>query len=216
MARVGILGGTFDPIHDGHLQLAQTALEKCNLARVVFIPAFHPPHKSIQQLTPFSHRVAMLKLATGNDAKFSISTIEEDLPAPTYTFDMMHAFLALQGEDSQFFFIIGIDAFLDIRSWKAYREVLSTMHFIIFPREGYSAAELDLLLQSLGYESTGELWESGASPFQIYYLSCNIINVSSSMIRESIVTNQLDKEILAESVKKYISSNNLYRHSKNI
>lgn len=214
MARVGILGGTFDPIHNGHLQLAHTALEMCTLARIVFIPAFHPPHKSIQQLTPFSHRVAMLKLATENVAKFSISTMEENLPAPTYTYDMMRAFLAQQHVDSEFFFIIGIDAFLEIRSWKAYREVLSSMNFIIFPREGYSAAELDQLLQSLGYIGMGEFWESGASRFQIFYLSCNIINVSSSMIRENIAGDQLEKEILADSVKKYIYSNNLYRPNK--
>lgn len=210
MAKIGILGGTFDPIHNGHFQLAHSAKTLCELDRVVFIPAFHPPHKNIEQLTPFHHRVEMLKLAIDNITDYYISTIEEKLLPPTYTIDMLHAFQEEQKKGDEFFFIIGVDAFLEIQSWKQYGEVLNTTHFIVCLREGYTTEELHLFLISCGYATAGNLWESSASRFHIYYFDYNIIDVSSSTIRAKIAEGDLGDGFLAESVNQYIQVHGLY------
>ena len=210
MTRFGLLGGTFDPIHDGHLQLARIAKEMCSLDKVVFIPAYHPPHKNIEQLTSFYHRVEMLKLAIGEEACYSISSLEKHLSPPTYTVDMLRAFQQHLNIKDETFFIIGVDAFLEIQSWKAFRSVLDATHFIVFPREGYTAEELHLLLLSFGYSRKANFWASGASGFKIYYLECHTIDVSSSAIRESLAGGDFANGFLGEPVKNYIQLHNLY------
>ncbi len=210
MARIGLLGGTFDPIHNGHLQLARIAKEMCSLDQVVFIPAYHPPHKQKEQLTPFSHRVEMLKLALGEEAGYTISSLEKHLSPPTYTVDMLRAFHQNLNKGDETFFIIGIDAFLEIQSWKAYRAVLDATHFIVFPREGFTDEELHLLLLSFGYSRKANFWESSASRFQIYYLECHTIDVSSSAIRKNLAGGGFIKGFLEEPVKKYIQLHKLY------
>ena len=111
--KIGLLGGTFDPIHYGHLQLAESALVECKLDKVVFIPSALPPHKNGAVITSFRHRLAMLSLAGQGFNGFECNAIEGDLPKPSYTIDTLRELLKHYKSDCQLYFMIGADAFLD-------------------------------------------------------------------------------------------------------
>ena len=130
-SRIGLLGGTFDPVHTGHLQLAEAALREGNLDQVLFIPSASPPHKVGTPITSFAHRLAMLELVSKRNPRFACSGIEGDLPAPSYTIDTLRVLGGLFPEETKFFFIIGIDAFLDFATWKSYRDILRLVNIVI-------------------------------------------------------------------------------------
>src|SRR3954454_8057800 len=142
---VGLLGGTFDPIHRGHLAVARAAQQRFDLGRILFVPAGAPPHKQKQPLTPYAHRYAMVALATGGEKGFIPSDIEsfEQLDGkPSYSIDTVRRLKSQLKRSDHLYFIIGIDAFKDIATWRQPEALLKETDFIVVSRPGYSLADI--------------------------------------------------------------------------
>jgi len=149
---IGLFGGTFDPVHKGHLALARVALERCKLHRVLFVPANIPPHKQKQPLSPFAHRFAMLALATANEKCFVPSLLEapdhsvpirkEREERPNYTIDTVRRIKQSFKKVDRLFLLIGMDAFADIAKWEQAEALFRDCEFIVAGRPGYSLADV--------------------------------------------------------------------------
>lgn len=151
---IGLFGGSFDPIHRGHISLAQAAVTRCSLHKVLFVPAGFPPHKQKHPLTPFVHRYAMVSLATQEEKKFVPSLLEApdlELPSsakqrgkasPNYTIDTVRRLKATLKKADKIFFLIGVDAFRDIAKWHEARALLGECEFVVASRPGYSLRDI--------------------------------------------------------------------------
>jgi nicotinate-nucleotide adenylyltransferase len=149
---IGLFGGTFDPVHLGHIALAREALEHCKLHKILFVPASVPPHKQSQALSPFIHRFAMLALATEEEKAFVPSLLEaatnntdgrgDRKPKPNYSIDTVRRLKQSLKPNDTVFFLIGIDAFDQISSWHAAEELFRECEFVVAARPGYSLADV--------------------------------------------------------------------------
>ena len=133
--KLAIFGGTFDPIHDGHLALAREAAARCRLDRVLFVPAAHPPHKA-GATAPYADRVRMVELACQGDVRFEVSRIEQDTER-SYSIDTIEKLRARLAPGDQLFFLIGADAFAEIRTWHRWRDVVRGVRFLVVSRPGH-------------------------------------------------------------------------------
>lgn len=133
MARVGILGGTFDPIHNAHLSIARESAARFGLERVLFIPAAHPPHKADAQGAGYEDRFRMVELACGDDELLEPSRLE-DRPEPSYSIDTIET---IRKAGDEVFFIIGADAFAEIETWRRWRDVVTAAEFVVAARPGF-------------------------------------------------------------------------------
>jgi nicotinate-nucleotide adenylyltransferase len=209
--KIGLLGGTFDPVHYGHLQLAEAALKECNLDKVVFIPSAQPPHKNQDSITPFRHRLAMLTLAGAGIEGFECSAIEGLLPKPSYTIDTLQALRRQYENDCRLYFMIGADAFLDILTWKSPQQVFHEVNIIVSGRKGYNSAQLSELLEKLGYNAQDGYWSGDEDKRDIFILKKTPPDQSSSAIRSMISRGESVSRFLPSAVIRYIQANMLYQ-----
>jgi nicotinate-nucleotide adenylyltransferase len=135
--RIALYGGTFDPVHTGHLEIARRVTELFEIEKLLFIPAQMAPHKIGRPVTDPIHRYAMLALATQNDPKLSISTFELDNPERRYTVDTIEHFQGLFGEGCELFFIMGADSWSEITTWREWERLLTMTNHIVVTRPGY-------------------------------------------------------------------------------
>jgi len=208
--KIGLLGGTFDPVHYGHLQFAEAALQECSLDKVVFIPAAEPPHKNGASITSFRHRLAMLLLAGQELPGFECNAIEERLPKPSYTIDTLRALQKHYEIDCRLYFMIGADAFLDFLTWKSHQQILQSVNIILAMRKGYNVDHLTVLLEKLGYAPTDGSWSAGEGKKNIDILARTPDAYSSSAIREKIENRAPIDRFVPRAVIEYIRKNNLY------
>lgn len=211
LTKIGVLGGTFDPVHYGHLQLAESALEECGLDKVLFIPAALPPHKDGASVTSFAHRAAMLQLASKTSSRFTCDLIESRLPKPSYTIDTLQQLQKTYGQQVRLFFILGADAFLDIATWKSYQSLLDLVTVIISLREGYQSRVLLQLLGELGYEKQGGNRYRKDSAREVCILNSTPAAVSSSSIRSMIRQGEPVHNLIPPNVERYIQKYMLYQ-----
>ncbi len=190
--RIGVMGGTFDPIHYGHLVCAAEARHQFDLDEVIFVPAGHPWQK--QNTSDAEDRYMLVMLATAEDAHFSVSRIEIDRPGPTYTLDTLRILNDFYQEGVELFFITGADAVLDILTWKDPEVVLSLAHFIAATRPGFDLAKL-------GSPQFG----GRVSPMHIPALA-----ISSTDIRLRVREGRPIRYLLPPQVADYIISNEIY------
>jgi len=209
--KIGLFGGTFDPVHSGHMQLAEAAREEFGFDLVVFIPAGQPPHKDKTTILSFKHRVAMLKIACEGRSGFECNAIEGSLATPSYTIDTLEELLSHYGTGMQLYFLIGVDAFMDILTWKSYQAVLKLINIIISRRQGSDESSLKDLLSRLGYSGQGNLWQGENGLKDIFILQYTPDNISSSSIRENIKKGKACKACMPKNVLDYIDLNKLYR-----
>jgi nicotinate-nucleotide adenylyltransferase len=207
---IGVLGGTFDPVHISHLQLAQHAIKEVGLKTVLFIPAAHPPHK-YRVSTPFQHRFGMVEAMCRNHDNFSCSDIENRLQKPSYTVDTLFALKNELPTDTSLFFIIGMDAFLELLTWKSYHIVLTMAQMVVSPRLGYSPEAFDNFLDQLGYKSKNRHWQGPGDTKDILLLSTSPKEISSRKIRRILAKGGDASEFLSPEVANYINENNLYK-----
>ena len=208
--RIGLLGGTFNPVHYGHLQLAEAAMVECNLDAVVFIPSGQPPHKDEASIVSFADRIAMLQLAGGKDKRFSYTAIEGDLPTPSYTIDTLRAIAIRFPEKAEYFFIIGADAFLDLLSWKSYEQILQCVTLIVSHRKGYDTGKIFEFLKKLQYTDHGGFWRKTGSR-EIILLNAIPGDYSSTAIRARMNKGVFPEEEIPGGVLEYIKEHALYQ-----
>jgi nicotinate-nucleotide adenylyltransferase len=212
--KIGLLGGTFDPVHYGHLQFAEAALQEYRLDKVVFLPSADPPHKNGASITAFRHRLAMLILAGQGRQGFECNAIEERLGKPSYTIDTLRELQKHYKVDCRLYFMIGADAFLDFLTWKSHQHILQAVDIIIALRKGYNVDQLTLMLKKLGYKANDGYWTAGGGKQDIHILQRTPDAHSSSAIREMIAKGALADRFLPEAVIEYIRKNKLYDTTK--
>lgn len=230
---IALFGGTFDPVHLGHLALAKTALQQYKLHRIYFVPANIPPHKQRQPLTPFLHRFAMLALATAQEKAFVPSLLEapaEDTAhvrkgreeKPNYTIDTIRRLKQSFKASDKLFFLIGMDAFCDIAKWHQAEALFAECEFVVANRPGYSLADVaNALPESLRprlevtrpfqkHEATGDLVLKGAT---IHLLDDLHQPASATAIREAAAAGKPLGRFVDASVAEYIKKMGLYKSS---
>lgn len=199
--RLGIMGGTFDPIHFGHLVAAEEALVQFNLDKVVFMPAGRPALKSQGEVTPGEHRYLMTVLATASNPDFEVSRMELDRPGTTYTIDTLRTMRQTYGQTAELFFITGADAVWEIVQWKDAEEFAGLATFIAATRPGYD-------LQAARREHTAML-----SKLSIEFIEVPALAISSTDIRKRIRERRPIRYLVPESVAGYINKYRLYREA---
>ena len=214
--RIALFGGTFDPIHSGHLRAARAAARKFRLDRILFVPSGNPPHKVDDGLTPFAHRYAMVALATARDPKFAPSLLESPTPDGRlrYSIDTVRATKRQLKQTDELFFLIGADAFLDIPQWKDFRRLLDLTNFIVVSRPGFSIAQITGLLPAglLGKpadQTRPNLLRLKSTTIQV--LSGLGVAISSRKIRTAIREGRRVTGLVPPLVEQYIQKEGLYR-----
>jgi nicotinate-nucleotide adenylyltransferase len=211
----GILGGTFDPIHIGHLRCAQEILEMFELEKIIFVPASHPPLKTRRDITPFDHRIAMIRLATEGNRSFDVSDIEEKREGMSYSIETVKYFLKEYGKDTKLHFILGQDAFQKIEMWKSWEELLSLCNIVVMTRPGYRVKHLREILphdfaSQFRYNGDTEGFK-GPTGNSIFFREVTLLGVSSTDTRDRVRGGKSIRYIVPESVCDYISEHLLYR-----
>jgi nicotinate (nicotinamide) nucleotide adenylyltransferase len=200
MLKLGILGGTFNPVHYGHLLMAERAREALDISKIIFMPTGNPPHKDSKTVATADDRFKMVELAVGDYDNFIMSKLEIDREGKTYTVDTLKQLKAEYGEDTQIFFIIGADVLMDIPKWRSAGEVARLCKFAAIQRAGYNKEEFASQAKHL-YEEFGAEIEEVEMP---------IIEISSTDIRTRISDNLSIKFMLPDNVIKYILEKGLY------
>ena len=194
--RLGVMGGTFDPIHYGHLVTAEEALVQYSLDGVVFVPTGRPWMKQDRSVSPAEDRYLMTVIATASNPRFQVSRIEIDRDGPTYTVETLRA-LADEHPDAELYFITGADAMLEIFDWKEPNEALDLAHFIAATRPGYDLAR---------FESRTPTRHPNVSVMNVPALA-----ISSTDIRDRVRGTRPIRYLVPEGVKTYIDKAGLYR-----
>ncbi|NLA27894.1 MAG: nicotinate-nucleotide adenylyltransferase [Firmicutes bacterium] len=198
---IGLMGGTFDPVHIGHLVSAEEARQQFSLDYVVFIPAGLPPHKEKEQVSPAEHRYLMTTLAVMSNPSFVVSRVEVDKDEPTYTIDTLSHFTDSCAPGTNFFFITGADAIMEILTWKDYFKLIRLCTFIAVSRPEFP-------LERLG-ETTAKL--SLELRTKIHLLEIPALAISSTFIRKRVALGKTIKYLTPEPVEQYIKKHGLYK-----
>jgi nicotinate-nucleotide adenylyltransferase len=213
---VALFGGTFDPVHAGHIAVAQAAKRRFHLEAIHFIPSSRPPHKTKLALTPFVHRYAMVALACAERQSFLPSLAEAELdgaaPHVFYTIDTVRRFRR-EHPDDHLFFIVGADQFLEIPTWKNYAVLLDACDFIIASRPGFRLEALRLVVppEKLGPAPAPDPHKVVLRKSVIHLLTTVASHVSSTEIRERLEKGQSVRGLVPARVEEYILSQALYR-----
>jgi nicotinate-nucleotide adenylyltransferase len=219
--RIALYGGTFDPIHLGHLEIARRVCELFEIERVVFIPAQVAPHKLGRPVTQPVHRYAMLALATQHDAQLLISTFELDAPDRRYTVDTLSHFISELGETSDLFFIMGGDSWSEITTWRQWQRLLDMVNHIVVTRPGSDPTGpetvRDKVIDLRSRQVTPDLIRD-SSATRIYLTDAVLNDVSSTMIRSCVREGRLDEltQFVSEPVAQYIVKYGIYRESNEV
>ncbi|ACL05811.1 nicotinate (nicotinamide) nucleotide adenylyltransferase [Desulfatibacillum aliphaticivorans] len=214
--RLGIYGGTFDPIHIGHLRMAVEVQEKFSLDKVVLIPCNTPPHKENGAAASARDRLAMVRMAVEGRAGLEASDMEISQGGPSYTVATLEA---LQSPDKELFFILGLDAFLEIHTWKEYERLFSLAHFIVLARPWQGdRAEMFHVEQYIRENLPGlAVPEPDQGYFRalhenkrIYFAQTTALDISATHIRKTVNQGKSIAFLAPESVEKYIKRQGLY------
>lgn len=209
--KVGIFGGTFDPIHNGHLRVTEEIREIFSLDIVYFVPVFVPPHKKYQYIADSEDRVNMIRLAIRGNRFMKISDIEIKRGGISYSYDTV---LFFEKKYKDLYFIIGIDAFAEIKTWYRYREIFFHTNFIVMVRQrGLKKIGIEMFPE----EIRGDIRQVGQGIFRhlsgtsILFQDITQLDISSTKIRELLKENRSIRYLMPERVEKYIDKRGLYR-----
>lgn len=192
--RIGLFGGTFNPIHCGHVKAAESVQNIFSFDRILFIPSYLPPHKESMDVASAAHRLKMVELALASFDRFFPSSVEIDARGTSYSILTLNKIKEMFPQ-TEAFFLLGIDAFLEIETWKDYEDVLEQCSFVVMSRPGFRLSEAkDILTEK----------------YKIYILSINTLDISSSEVRERIRKNQPIEGLVPENVENYIKEKRLY------
>lgn len=199
--KIGVMGGTFDPIHYGHLAAAEAARVEFGLRKVIFMPAGNPPHKWLKEISDAEHRYRMTALAISSNSGFEVSRLEVDKSGISYTFDTMKQLKKTYGEASDIYFIIGADTVMELLTWHKIGELLTLCKFITVTRPGFNNREMEQMIEEISSKYNEE----------IICLEVPLLEISSTDIRERVRDGRSVKYLLPEEVEAYIFENGLYK-----
>jgi len=202
--KIGIMGGTFNPVHHGHLVAADEALYQFKLDKVIFIPSGDPPHKNFNEETIAEHRYLMTVIATSANKKFFVSRIEIDRKGKSYTIDTIRELKKMYGENTGLYFITGADAILEILTWKKTEEIMQLCSFIAATRPGYNISRIQELKEML-FKKTNNNIE------KIFVMEVPALAISSTDIRKRVKEGRPIDYLVPEGVSNYILKHGLYR-----
>ena len=197
--KIGVLGGTFDPIHKGHLAIAEAAMKRLGLDEVYFVPAARTPLKESDTILAAEHRVKMVRLAIADYPYFKLSTIEIDRPGPSYTVDTIAELRKKLGADNELYFIIGLDSLVQLPRWREVSRIIQMCRLVAVPRPGYSLPDMDSLEAAI----------PGISQ-RLIILDEPKIDISATEIRQRAKRGQSINHLVPEAVVVYIKKNKLY------
>ena len=220
--RIGLFGGTFNPIHRGHLWAASEVKKRFNLDQISLIPAALPPHKAPGQVAKADDRLAMINLAVADFSGFTVSDVELNRSGPSYTIDTIRYFKQSLGEDARIYLIMGLDAFIEIHTWKSHQELLEQIAFIVIarPGEGYAdarqgwevlAAYLKSTLSADFQFGAADACYTSKGKQPIYIRDVKALDISSTKIREKVKKKQSIEGLVPPGVADYIRLKGLYR-----
>ena len=212
---IALFGGTFDPIHAGHVQAARAAVRKFRLDRVLFIPTGNPPHKHHDRLTPFPQRYGMVVLACAGDRRLIPSRLEAPTPGgkPCYSIDTVRKVRRSLHRSDRLFFLIGVDAFLELPCWKEYRRLLDLVDFIVVSRPGFDANEIRKVVPEAMTRAVGA---GRPDVIRLRRSTLHILRgvhmpVASHHIRKAIGSGRSVTGLVPPLVDEYILKEGLYR-----
>lgn len=212
---LAIFGGTFNPVHYGHLRGAEEVLAKTEVEKVLFIPVASPPHKDPGELTPQTHRMEMLRLAIEGNPAFAISEVEFKRGGVSYTIDTLREILKAYTPEPTLSLVIGTDSFNELSTWHKYAEILELVNLVVIRRPGERIETIEDVLPvelacAFCYDSKVDLFlnSNGRS---IKFLDSVMMDISSSMIREFVGRMESVRHLTPNKVVDYIDKNDLYR-----
>jgi nicotinate-nucleotide adenylyltransferase len=223
--RLGVIGGTFNPIHYGHLAAANEVCEVFALDTVLFVPAAAPPHKDRATIIDPRHRLMMTILATISHPRFAVSSVEIDRTGASYTVDTVAQLKNLYQEQKAIYFIVGVDAFADIAAWRQPDVLLASCHTIVTSRPGYDLHELvhttlrqvSVMYPHVSFEAmgTGQMhggagFQVRGTPYQVHLQEVSGLSISSTEIRQRVHTGRSIRYLVPDSVEAYIQKCQLY------
>jgi nicotinate-nucleotide adenylyltransferase len=198
--RVGIFGGTFDPVHLGHLILAEQCREQGRLDQVWFVPAARPPHKQDMELTPFAQRVEMLQLAIAGQPAFRVEELEKDRPGPSFTAVTLEE-LHLRHPDHQWFLLLGGDSLRDLPGWYQPERIVVLAELLVMPRPGAVVPDVEQLRTMLG------------AAVRVQVVDVPLIGIASTDLRERLRNGRSARYLTPRAVEAYIVDKRLYQSS---
>jgi nicotinate-nucleotide adenylyltransferase len=223
---VGLFGGTFDPIHRGHLMVARAAQQRFRLGRILFVPAASPPHKQGQKLSPYPHRYAMVALGVQGEKDFLPSAMEspeEQGDAPSYSIDTVRRLKKQLGKSDRLFFLLGMDQFQDIAKWREPEALLRETEFVIMNRPGWSLADVGASLPKSmqpsaavtksvkHHAASGDIVLKGAT---LHLLTDVSEKISATEIRQAAQSGRKLDSLVGPAVAEYIRKTGLYKNSE--
>jgi nicotinate-nucleotide adenylyltransferase len=214
--RLGLFGGTFNPIHSGHVLAAQIIRDRFKLDQVWFIPSHIPPHKSSDEVASAEHRMNMVRLAVTGLSGLIPSSIELEDEGTSYSILTLGK-IKKHFPEAHLFFILGVDAFIEIDTWRSYEEVLEQCSFIVISRPGYDLLKAEDVLDGaytdrmLEVEQDKDLNQGNESAYKIYLISINALDIASTQIREKAKAGGPISGLVPLSVEEYIKEHKLYQ-----
>jgi len=223
--RLGIMGGTFDPIHLGHLRAAEEIYWAFGLDRIIFVPAARPPHKEEVVVASALHRYEMVSLATVFTPYFTVSPIELTRPGKSYSVETLREFQKMYGSNTSLYFVVGVDAFLEMSGWRQARELFSLARIIVTARPGWRLDEVERLLTSEQRKILGsprfrylkisgidpERVERELDPRQVLLVEVVSLDIASREIRDLVEQGRSIRHLVPDTVAAYMAKNRLYQ-----
>jgi nicotinate-nucleotide adenylyltransferase len=223
--RIGIMGGTFDPIHLGHLRAAEEIYWAFGLDRIIFVPAARPPHKEEVVAASAMHRYEMVSLATVFTPYFTVSPIELQREGKSYSVETVREFQRLSGPDTNLYFVVGVDAFLEMSEWREAKELLTLARVIVTARPGWRLDEVEHLLapeqrRLLGHPTFRYLKvsevdpvrvEEAPTPRQVLLVEVVSLDIASREIRQLVEEGRSIRHLVPDTVAAYMAKNRLYQ-----
>ena len=200
--RIGIFGGTFNPIHMGHLIMAEEACQQHHLSKILFIPAYIPPHKYVKDLTEAHHRYQMIKAAISGKSKFEVSDLEIMREGKSYTIDTVQEILDHYGKDCEVFLIMGADSLNELELWKNIKRLSQLCHFVIVNRPGFNTGASARLVEIIGSNNVLDM--------ERLEIEIDPVGISSTDIRKRLNDGVEIKGLVPECVETYIREHDLY------
>lgn len=198
--RVGLLGGTFDPPHFGHLVLAMIAAERLDLDRVLFIPAGEPPHKRERPVSGATDRLLMTRLAIAGDPCFELSPLEVERPGISYTIDTVEQLAETYGDEVQLFLVMAVDSFTQIETWREPDRLLQLTEWVVGPRPGWPMPPRETLVERFGDRHV-----------RIHIVSGPGLAISSSELRARVAEGRSIRYLVPRAVEEHVTARGLYR-----